>query len=488
MGTVEVAPEVPGLANTHSERLSAMDTSFLAMEDGRAHMHIGSVSIYDAAPLRGDAGVDVERLVSFTEAQLQKFPRFRQRLEWVPGFAQPVWVDDDRFNLRFHIRHTALPPPGDDRQLKRLAGRILSQEFDRAKPLWENWIVDGLSGDRFALIFKMHHCMADGIAGVAAGNLLAGPDPHYEPPPVADWVPRPAPDGPHLVLGELRHRAGAPIRLLQTARSGPDDAGSSTAGAASTASGVQGLLGNLFQPASPTPLNVDVGPHRRFDWTRLPFAEVRRIGKAAEGTVNDVVLAVATGALRSFLTRQGENVEDLDLRAVVPVSVRRDTERAAPGNRVSEVIAHLPVAEADPWNRLLAVVDMTRGLKRSGQSGAGDLMGQVAELLPTQMLAPLFRRASRSSVANLIVTNVPGPRVPVYLLGARQLETYPVVPILGKQVLGIALMSYDNGLFWGFNADWDALPELHGLVEGVAVGFEELAAAAPEAAPGTPDA
>ena len=174
----------------HFERLSAMDMSFLAMEDGRAHMHIGSVSIYDAEPLRSDNGaIDFERVLSFTEAQLHKFPRLRQRLEWVPGFAQPGWVDDERFNLRFHVRHTALPPPGDVRQLKRLAGRVLSQEFDRAKPLWEYWFVDRVAGDQLAVIAKMHHCMADGISGVAIGNLLVGPDPEYQPAPRREWPP-----------------------------------------------------------------------------------------------------------------------------------------------------------------------------------------------------------------------------------------------------------------------------------------------------------
>jgi WS/DGAT/MGAT family acyltransferase len=201
---------------------------------------------------------------------------------------------------------------------------------------------------------------------------------------------------------------------------------------------------------------------------------VRRIGKSAGGTVNDVVLAVATGALRDFLRQRGVTVDDLDFRAVVPVSMRSEPDRSASGNRVSELIAHLPLAEADPWARLEAVVEMTRALKASGQSGAGDLLGQAVELLPAQVLAPLFRLASRSSVANIILTNVPGPRVPVYLLGARQLETYPVVPILANQGLGIALMSYDDGLFWGFNADWDAVPDLHDLVEGVTAGFDEL--------------
>jgi diacylglycerol O-acyltransferase / wax synthase len=466
------------MAYAHFERLSAMDLSFLAMENGRAHMHIGSVSTYHAGPLRGDdGGTDFERVLGFAQAQLHKFPRLRPRLEWVPGLAQPGWVDDDRFNLRFHLRHTALPPPGDDRLLKRLAGRVLSQEFDRAKPLWEYWLVDGLTGDRVAVITKVHHCLADGISGVTLGNLLVGPDPRYEPPPRRAWVPRPAPSGVQLVADELRHRITTPMQWVQAVRRGrrPGDPRSIPA----LRSGLRSLVGTAVQTVSPTPLNVEAGPHRRFDWTRMPLGEVRQIGKQAGGTVNDVVLAVATGALRTFLRQRGMDVDHLDFRAVVPVNVRGDDAATVMGNRVSEMIVPLPLAETDARRRLLAVIDLTHELKASGQSDVGDLLGQAIDLLPARVLGPLFRLAARSPVANLIMTNVPGPRVPVYLLGARQLETYPVVPLLARQALGIAVMSYDDGMFWGFNADWDAMPDLHDLVGYVDRAFAELSAIDP---------
>jgi WS/DGAT/MGAT family acyltransferase len=225
---------------------------------------------------------------------------------------------------------------------------------------------------------------------------------------------------------------------------------------------------------SPTPLNVDIGPHRRFDWVRLPFDEVRRIGSDGGGTVNDAVLAIATGALRAYLHRRGEAVEGLEFRVVVPVSMRTDAGRSPPGNRVSEMIVRLPLGEPDPRARLRIITERTRGLKASGQAAAGDLLSQAVELLPAPLVGPIFRRAARSSAANLIVTNVPGPRVPVFLLGARQLETYPMVPLLANQALGIALLSYDGGLFWGFNADWDAVEDLHDLVEDVEAAFGEL--------------
>ena len=464
------------MSGPHFERLSAMDSSFLSMEDGRAHMHMGAVSIYEAAALRGEGGgIDFERVVSFTEAQLQKVPRLRQRLAWVPGFGHPVWVDDERFNLRYHLRHTALPPPGGERQLKRVAGRILSQEFDRDRPLWEDWFVEGLEGDRFALISKVHHCMADGLGGVAIANLLVGTDPRYEPPPAEPWVPRPAPGGAELVLEEMRHQLAAPARLARP----PGGGGGRTRRATPTAEGMWKLVGNAVRRGSPTPLNVRLGPYRRFDWTRLPLDEVRAVGKRAGGTVNDVVLAVATGAVRNLLQRRNTDVEHLDFRAVVPVSVRGPADGSALGNRVSELIAALPIAEQDPFRRLDAVIELTRDLKSSGESGAGELLAQGFDLVPSRLLGPLFRLASRASVANMIITNVPGPRVPVYLLGARQLATYPVVPLMDHQTLGIALMSYEDGLFWGFNADWDAVPELHGVVEDVESGFAQLLGSPP---------
>lgn len=464
------------MAYAHFERLSAIDLSFLAVEDGRAHMHIGSVAIFDAEPMRcADGGLDFERILSFVEGQLHKVPRYRQRLEWVPAFGQPVWVDDERFNLRFHVRHAALPAPGDLRLLKRMAGRVLSQEFDRAKPLWEYWFVDGLEGDRFALIAKVHHCMADGATGVAMANLLIGPDPDYDPPPPRQWIPRPAPDGRKLIVEELRHRAGTPLTLLRSAMQRPERA--ATQDEASGPS-LREVLARSFESASATPLNAEVGPHRRFDWTRMPFAEVRAIGASAGGTLNDAVLAIASGALRTFLGWRGVAVDELDFRAFVPVSVRRPKEGTNVGNRVSALVVRLPIDEADAWQRLRRVVEETSELKASGLSGAGDAMGAALELLPTPLLTPLFRRAARSSVANMVITNVPGVRVPVYLLGARQLEVYPVVPLAPNHGLGIALLSYDDGLYWGLNSDWDAVPDLHEFVGELETGFRELRAVA----------
>ena len=460
------------MAQAHFERLSAGDLSFLAMEDGRAHMHIGAVSIYEAGPLRRpDGRIDLDRVLALAEARLPRVPRLRQRLARVPGLAQPGWIDDDRFELSEHIRCASLPPPGDDTQLKALAGRLLSVDLDRTRPLWDFCFVDGLTGDRVALVAKVHHCLADGVAGVAVGNLLVGPDPDYHPPPATAWVPRPAPSGARLVVDELGHRLAAPIRLVRAQRAAGDGG--------ATRHGASSMLADAVRRRPTSPLRTELGPERRFDWTSLPFTEVRSLGKQAGGTVNDVALALLSGALGAFLAARGEHVADLDVRAVVPVSLRRSGEHRATGNRVSELIAHLPLADADPWHRLLAVVEHTTALKASGQAGTGDLVNQVIDLLPAQLIGPLFRLFTTASPADLIVTNVPGPPMPVYLLGARQLASYPVVPLLAGQALGVALLSYDGRLFWGFNADREGIADLHDLVEGTEAAFDELRSTAP---------
>ncbi len=457
------------MTDTYYERLSGQDLSFLAMEDGRAHMHVGMVSIFDAEPLRlANGGIDVDRIMAFVEARLHETPRLRQKLTWVKGLGHPVWIDDADFNLHYHVRHTALPPPGDIRQLKRLAGRIMSQELDRGKPLWEYWFVDCVEGDRFALIAKVHHCLADGIAGLAIIGSLVGPDPDREPELPAEWVPRPPPSDAQLFVEELRHRSFAPVEFLgtQLRRLG-------SSGAPFSLRALSALVDTSIG-GDHLPLNVRVGPHRRFDWVRVPFEEVHDIAGRASGTINDVVLAMTTSALRGFLQQRGVSVDSLELRAMVPVNIRSQTDSATTGNHVSNLIVPLPIAEADPWSRLEQIVATTRELKRSASGATVDDIGQLIELLPPVLLGPVLRLGSQSTPANLAVSNLPGPRVPVYLLGARQLEAYPVLPLIGNQALGIALMSHGDSLCWGFNSDWDAMPDLHDLVDRVKAAFDEL--------------
>jgi len=445
-----------------------MDATFLDLEDASSHMHIGSVGIFDAKPVtRSGGGLDMERMLSLSDISLQKNPRFRQKIARIPRLERPVWIDDERFNLSYHVRHTALPAPGEERQLKRLAGRIMSQQLDRGKPLWEMWFVEGIEGDRFAVISKIHHCLADGVSGVDLLSGLMGPDPDHVAKAPARWIPRPAPSPRRMLMDEIGRRASAPLALLRGREHLPGGLGDAARGLGET------LSAGLSQ-ASPTPLNGDMGPHRRFDWTSLDLDAVKRVRKRHGGTLNDVVLAVVSGAVRTFLRARGMRVEDLDFRTLVPVSVRTEDEHGKLGNRVSTLMARLPLDEADPAKRLARVIETTAELKGGKQALGGEALAKVADLVFPEFMTLYARMALRGLAANMVVTNVPGPQVPIYMLGARMLEVYPVVPLAAKQGLGVALFSYDGQLFWGFNADWDAVPDLHDFADAIDEEFTRL--------------
>jgi len=457
-----------------------MDAMFLEIEDANLPMHMGSVTLFESGPLlRKGGGLDLERILAAAEGRLHRAPRLRQKLATIPMFEHPVWIDDPSFNLHYHVRHTAVPHPGDVRQLKRLVGRLLSQRLDRSKPLWETWLVEGVEQDRIAVVSKLHHCMADGVSSGSL-NLLAGTRSDYRPEPPRPWTPRRPPPGARMLADEAFRRALAPLSLLGGRRTanaeGGRDAPSLLDSLRGVADGAWRAAQAGLRPVSATPLNTEIGPHRRFDWTRLPLADVKRIGRAAGGTVNDVVLALVAGAVREFLERRAEDPAGVEFRVAVPVNVRTETDRGELGNRVSSLITPLPLDEADPWRRLQRVVETTRELKGSGESQAVDLVGQLANWLPLGVMAAVSRASSRA--VNMIVTNVPGPQRPVYMLGARMLESHPMVPLMANEALNVALVSYEDGLYWGFNSDWEALPDLHDFVESIPLGFEALAKAA----------
>jgi WS/DGAT/MGAT family acyltransferase len=472
------------LAYTHFDRLSALDASFLEIEDQNTHMHVGAVAVLEAGPLaQPDGSLAFERIEQEVEATLHRMPRYRQRLAHVPLTGAPVWVDDPRFNLHYHLRHTSLPAPGDERQLKRLAGRILSQQLDRGKPLWETWVVEGLEGGRFAVVTKAHHCMIDGVGSAELMAAAMERSPDSTPREVQRWVPRPAPGAVDLLLGEGLRRAGegvAAVRAAARAVVSPFEAiGALREAATDTAR----ALGAGLRPASPTPLNVPIGPHRRFDWLRTDFHHVREVKDVLGGTVNDVVLAVAAGALRRFLRHRGEAVEDLDFRALVPVNTRTAADRRRPGNRVSMMVARLALEAATPRERLERTIGITKELKASGQSRGIEVLEELGDWTSARLFTEFARLTARSRPFNVTITNVPGPPFRVFFCGAPLRAVYPLVPLYRNQALGIALFSYDGGLYWGFNADWDALPDLHELVESVAYEFEALHKAATDAAP-----
>ena len=461
------------------ELLSALDASFLGLEDESYHMHVGSVMIFDAGPLRSSSGgIDIGRIRNTIEAQLRLAPRLRQRLAYIPYERMPIWVDDERFRLAYHVRHTALPQPGDDRMLKRLIGHIMSQPLDRKRPLWEMWVVEGLQGDRFALISKTHHCMIDGISGADVMSVILDPNPHTESAPPQPWKPRPYPSDVTLVLDEIRRRAAQPTEALHAVRDALGHPQETLRKLTDATIAVVQTVAPALSPVSETPINVDVGPHRRFDWTDMRVADLKAVKNVLGGTLNDVVLATVAGALRVFFTQRGVDPDEMEIRGLVPVSVHTQDDRGRLGNRVAEMIVPLPVKLPTAVARLRFVQEATAALKKSHQALGAQVLTAISDWTVPNLLVQAVRLASRRHPYNLIVTNVPGPQIPLYLQGALMRTAYPVVPLFENLGLVVGLFSYNGGLYWGINADWEQLLDLHDFVLAIESSFHELQDAA----------
>ena len=461
------------------ERLSALDHSFLLLERPNSYMHVSSVAVHDAGPLRTrDGGIDMALVRQGVAAMLHRIPRYRQKLAWVPLERSPVWVDDEEFNLDYHLRHTSLPRPGDETQLKALAARVMAQRLDRERPLWELWVVEGLEGDRLAVIAKTHHSMIDGLAGVDLMNVMMSPSPDAEIEEAPPFVPSPAPSPLELWRDEAIRRLRLPLALFHDVGELLGEAQDRRRDLLSRARVLAGTLGATLRPASPTPLNRSIGPHRRLDWCVHALDDVKAIRRGLGGTLNDVVLAIVSGAVRRFLEYRRVEVGDLDFRVMAPVSVRTDDETGQLGNRVSAWFLPLPIGEADPVKRLKAIRARTRELRESKAAVGASFLTGAAEWTPNTLLSLGARNATRLQPFNLVVTNVPGPQVPLHLLGARLEETFPLVPLAEGLGLGIALISYDGKLCWGFNADYELVADLDRFVGFVQDSFEELAEAA----------
>ncbi len=465
------------------DRLSVVDNSFLAIESPTTHQHVAAVLVLDATPVtQPDGGIDIDTIRTYIASRLHLIPRYRQRLATVPLGNRLVWIDDEHFNIHYHVRHASLPRPGDERQLKRLAARIVSQQLDRAKPLWEIWVVEGLEGNRFALVAKTHHCMVDGVSGVDLLAVLLTPHDGADFTPGPTWIPRPAPTPLQIFRDEWLRRLREPFELL---RETPCPFLAPTRILASLWEDVSALgetLGIAARPASPTPINLPIGPHRRYDWLTLDLADIKAVKNRLGGTVNDLVLATVAGALRSFLEGRRVNVDVLEIRASIPVSIRTDDQRGTLGNQIALWITELPVAERDPRRRLDKVRASTSRLKESRQTLGAQVLAAVSEWTSTTLLSLAVRLSTRSRPFNLVVTNVPGPQIPLYLLGAELRECYPMLALLPNQALGVALFSYSGKLCWGFIADWDLIPDLHDFVVGIETSFRELQQAAGVAA------
>jgi len=454
------------VSSPYYARLSAQDYSFLVFETPTVHMHVAATQIFEAGPLKtAEGGIDIGAFKRAIAAVLHRIPRYRQRLAWIPIEAHPVWVDDRQFNLDYHIRHTALPRPGGEEELRRLSARVMAQQLDRARPLWETWVVEGLQGDRFAVINKIHHCMLDGQAGVDLAQILLSPFAEYEPKEAPQYVPRTPPTGAKLLRDAALRRLMLPLQAIR----GLGQLWSETANMGSEllvrVRAVADLLGWAVRSASETPLNGRLGPHRRFDWLSMPLADFKAVAKALGCTINDLVLATVAGAVREFLIVHHLHPEEVDFRVSAPVSVRREAERGRLGNRVSSWILRLPIGEPDAALRLSAIRHATQDLKATNQALGVETMMAIAEWTPTVLLS-LGARAAAGPI-NMIVTNVPGPQFPLYMLGARLLELYPQVPLLENTGLGVAIFSYDGTLFWGFNADYELVPDLRSFVKAI---------------------
>jgi WS/DGAT/MGAT family acyltransferase len=467
------------------DRLSALDSLFLQLEDAGAHMHVAAILIFE-----GEAPTHAE-FIAQVLSRLHLVPRYRQRLARVPfGQARPVWADDPHFNPGYHIRHVALPRPGSDQELKRLAGRVFAQGLDRTKPLWELYLVEGLApaadgSPRFALINKTHHALVDGVSGVDLTAVMfdLGPTPAPIPPPESEWVPKPAPTGTELLVDTLRDGAKVPVDaargllgIARAPRKALADVGKGLAG-------VGAVARSGMSPAPATPFNVATGPHRRYTWVDGDLEEFKRIKNALGGTINDVVLTAVTLGLGDWLRSEGHEIDGLVLRAMIPVSVRAEDERGALGNRVASMWAPLPVGIRDPARCFTAVHEAMSVLKRSGQAVGAQALTQLADFAPPTIMSQAARLQSRR-LFNLVVTNVPGPQFPLYLLG-RKLDTmYPVVPLARRQALGIAIFSYAGHLGFGLLADYDALPGLEDIGARLEGAISALADTAAE--PGSP--
>jgi WS/DGAT/MGAT family acyltransferase len=456
------------------ERLTAADATFLRIETPHEPQHVGSVSIIDGRPLRDPSGrIRFDDIRAHVGRRLHRVPRMRHRIMEVPyGQGRPVWIDDEAFDLDYHLRLTSLPRPGDGDQLNDLVSRIQSIALDRRRPLWEMWVIDGLVDDDVGLIIKTHHALGDGIANVdlalAIVDLVQDPPADDEPPA---WTPRPAPSERRLLADSVGDQISRPLAMTRTALR----AARNPKPALDSVTNVVRTAANFQSKPDPAPWNRPVSPHKRWVHAEVSM-EITRELKAARGvSINDVVLAACTGALREFLATHDSDTDHRVLKAMVPVSLRTDDEHGETlGNRISLIIVDLPVDEADPLARLDRIHASTGELKGSGLIDGAEAIIRIADAV-TPFAVPLTQFVSRQIPMNLVITNIPGPPIPLYLLGAPIRRTYPYVEVIDNQGLTIAVVSYEDRLFFGITSDRDVISDLGDVAASIEREFEALA-------------
>ncbi|HEX8051435.1 MAG TPA: wax ester/triacylglycerol synthase family O-acyltransferase [Thermoleophilaceae bacterium] len=457
----------------HKDRLTSVDASFLVQEKRSSHMHVGAILLFEGPP------PDYTDFLEGIRSRMHLTPRYRQKLAF-PRFemGRPMWVDDPTFNLEYHVRHTALPTPGSVDQLLKLAGRIYSQRLDRSKPLWETWLIQGMDDNRFALITKTHHSMIDGIAGVDLASVLFDIDPVPRKVDPEPWTPRPVPSDAELIAEGVKDVAKAPIGAAQRALRAVQSPGRTLAQAREAVQALGEVAWLGVNPAPSIPLNVPIGPHRRIDRVRAELGDLKRVKNELGGTVNDVVLTVVSGALRRWLRSRGVRTEGLELRALVPVSIRAEDEQGQLGNRIAAMRGPLPVYVDDPVERLAIVREAMEGLKQSKQALGAEVIAGLNDFAPPTILAQASRLNFSTRLFNAIVTNVPGPQFPLYLLGRELQEIVPLAFLPENHAMAVAIMSYNGTLDFGLLGDYDAMPDLDFFADAVRESLAELLDAA----------
>ncbi|MET1002186.1 MAG: wax ester/triacylglycerol synthase family O-acyltransferase [Acidimicrobiia bacterium] len=457
------------------DRLSPLDATFLHIEDGVTHMHIASVLVLDGPTPTYEAMLDMIR------GRLPLLPRYRQVVKFVPfQLGRPVWVDDPHFHLEYHVRHSALPAPGGEAELRRLVGRVMSQQLDRTKPLWEVWAVDGLDDGRWALLSKVHHCMVDGVSGTELLTVMLDSTPEPTAPLPDNWKPQPQPSSTDLMRDAVTSLLRSPYEQVRAVRAATRMPRHALAQAREIGRGIAAMAG-LVRPTPLSSLNGAIGPHRRYAWASVTVDDIKTVRKGLGGTFNDVVLAVITSGFRTLLEAR-EEPTDRVVRTLVPVSVRpRDASGKAVGdgtfeNKVSAMFAELPVGIADPEARLHALSAQLEGLKRSNQAVAGEALTSLSGFAPPMLLSLGTRIATKMSQRNVntVTTNVPGPQMPLYMLGRKVQRAFPYVPLGGQIRVGVAIFSYDGQVNFGVTGDFDAAPDLNVLAAGIESGMAEL--------------
>ncbi len=469
-----------------SERLRSDDLAFLVAESASAPMHNATLEVFQPPP----DGFDYDRLVALIADRIAFVPRYRQRIRTVPGWlANPVWVDDDDFDLTFHVRRSALPRPGSMGQLRDLVGRIMSRQLDRNRPLWEVYLIEGLEHGRFAILSKSHQVLVDGVSTVDLGQVILDVDPKPRDTVPDGWRPMPEPSQPSLVAQAVTDSLRHPLVAAGTVRENAEGALRSAAAVGTHLWDQVGALAGRRSGAD-SPLATALSEQRRFVTVATELEDYRRVRRVHGGTVNDVVLATVTGGLRSWLMTRAESVHgSRSLRAMVPMSViDSDLEPTSLGSQVAGHLLSLPIGESSPVVRLHQVSYALKAHKETGRAVAADRLAGVAGFAPTTFHALGSRVAAAETrrVFNLVITNVPGPQFPLYAAGAQMLESYPVPPLLPGHALAIGVTSYDGHVYYGLNGDRDALPDLDVLGQCLREALEELVDSASDTRPRAP--